>query len=267
MQWRTGSAYHSSQDAVVKMDTQSLDFKSDIKFPQVRSQKSRLNGSKLFVERKASNRSGSNNQPKNLIIFIRDQVKPEDLWFPRNWADDNMPTRKWLQDNGLSFSNSFTNTAMCSVARSTFFTSKFPAQHQADLLLSDIKNPVLDSQVQLDPELPNLASILKSKGYDVSFFGKWHLSKTITLDNGEVLYQNPTDYGFENWKGKDACQDMESGNAGLGPSENDVRFSNEAKSWLQNRLQSGNKKPFAMVVSLVNPHDVLAFPQKMFPLL
>ena len=68
--------------------------------------------------------------PENLIIFIRDQVKPEDLWLPRDWAEENLPTRQWLIDNGLSFTNSFTNTAMCSVARSTFFTSKFPAQHQ-----------------------------------------------------------------------------------------------------------------------------------------
>ena len=134
--------------------------------------------------------------PKNLIIFIRDQVKPTDLWFPRGWDEKNLPTQRWLKDNGLSFSNSFTNTSMCSVARSTFFTSKYPAQHQADLILSDISNPVLDSQVQLNPDLPNLGNILThdSAGYDVSFFGKFHLSKTITLRNGETLYQNPNDF-------------------------------------------------------------------------
>ena len=258
-----GLDHHLSDDAGSKICAQPLDLKSDIEVSKFHPEEPSLQIERNSVVRKASHRDSSDDQPKNLIIFIRDQVKPEDLWFPREWADENMPTRRWLKDNGLSFSNSFTNTSMCSVARSTFFTSKFPAQHQADLLLSDIENPILDSEVQLDPQLPNLASTLNEKGYEVSFFGKWHLSKTITLDNGEVLYQNPTDYGFENWKGKDAGQDMKPGNAGLGPDDNDVRFSNQAKSWLQDRLKSDTNKPFAMVVSLVNPHDILAYPDNM----
>ena len=169
-----------------------------------------------FMREQTLDQAGAD-APKNLIIFIRDQVKPTDLWFPRGWEDENLPTQSWLKNNGLSFSNSFTNTSMCSVSRSTFFTSKYPAQHQADLILSDIKNPILDSQVQLNPDLPNLGNILTqdSVGYDASFFGKFHLSKTITLRNGETLYQNPNDYGFEAWQGPDAGQDMDADHAGL----------------------------------------------------
>ncbi len=199
--------------------------------------------------------------PENLIIFIRDQVKPEDLWLPREWAAENLPTRQWLVDNGLSFTNSFTNTAMCSVSRSTFFTSKFPAQHQADLLLSDIDSSYLNDQVQLNPDFPNLATILKDQGYDVSFFGKAHLSKTFTLNDGEVVYQDMNAYGFDDWVGPDAGQDMKPENAGGGPNDNDGRFTSEAKQWLQNRIQSDNEKPYALVVSLVNPHDVLSYPK------
>ena len=274
MGWRKESKDRSLQDLARTFGLPSLENKADVGL--VKNYQSIADGFDIeidsisrkelnFIKKQADDNGNkmAEKKPKNLIIFLRDQVKPEDLWFPREWADENMPTRRWLKDNGLSFTNSFTNTSMCSVARSTFFTSKFPAQHQADLLLSDIENPILDSEVQLDPQLPNLASTLNKKGYEVSFFGKWHLSKTITLDNGEVLYQNPTDYGFENWQGKDAGQDMKPGNAGLGPDDNDVRFSNQAKSWLQDRLKSDNKKPFAMVVSLVNPHDVLAYPDNM----
>lgn len=201
--------------------------------------------------------------PQNLIIFIRDQVKPVDLWFPRDWADQNLPTQRWLQNNGLSFSNSFTNTSMCSVSRSTFFTGKYPAQHEASLILSDFNNPVLDSQIQLNPDLPNLGNVLSGQGYDVAYFGKYHLSKTITLNNGETLYQNPADYGFQEWQGPDAGYNMDPETAGLGPDENDPRYIDEATTWLGNRLKSGDQKPFAMVVSLVNPHDVLAYPNSM----
>jgi len=199
-------------------------------------------------------------QPQNLVIFIRDQVKPEDLWLPRNWAKENLPTRQWLLDNGLSFENSFTNTAMCSSARATFFTGKYPAQHELDLLLSDIENPILDSEVQLNPDLPTLGTVLGDLGYDVSFFGKTHLSKTFTTVDDEVVYQDMTEYDFEGWQGPDAGQDMDPKNAGGGYADNDTRFISEATSWLDNRINSGNTKPFAMVVSLVNPHDVLSYP-------
>jgi choline-sulfatase len=202
----------------------------------------------------------STDQPQNLVIFIRDQVKPEDLWLPRDWARENLPTRQWLLDNGLSFENSFTNTAMCSSARATFFTGKYPAQHELDLLLSDIENPILDSEVQLNPDLPTLGTVLGDLGYDVSFFGKTHLSKTFTTVDGEVVYQDMTEYDFQDWQGPDAGQDMDPNNAGGGYADNDTRFISEATNWLNNRLDSGNAKPFAMVVSLVNPHDVLAYP-------
>ena len=212
------------------------------------------------VSRAISQAENSTEKPQNLVIFIRDQVKPEDLWLPRDWAKENLPTRQWLLNNGLSFENSFTNTAMCSSARATFFTGKFPAQHGLDLLLSDIENPILDSEVQLNPDLPTLGTVLGDLGYDVSFFGKTHLSKTFTTVDGEVVYQDMSEYDFKDWQGPDAGQDMDPKNAGGGYADNDTRFIGEATSWLNNRVDSGNTKPFAMVVSLVNPHDVLAYP-------
>ena len=213
------------------------------------------------VQRSISAAESSTERPSNLVVFIRDQVKPEDLWLPRDWAREKLPTRQWLLDNGLSFENSFTNTAMCSSARATFFTGKFPAQHELDLLLSDIENPILDSQVQLNPDLPTLGNVLLDQGYDVSFFGKTHLSKTITLKDGEVVYQDMQPYEFSDWQGPDAGQDMDPANAGGGYADNDSRFVTEATGWLDQRVKAGNDRPFAMVVSLVNPHDVLSYPE------
>ena len=213
------------------------------------------------VRKSIADSESSTERPPNLVVFIRDQVKPEDLWLPRDWAKENLPTRRWLLDNGLSFENSFTNTAMCSSARATFFTGKFPSQHEVGLLLSDIENPVLDSQIQLNPDLPTLGNVLLDQGYDVSFFGKTHLSKTITLEDGEVVYQDMQPYEFSDWQGPDAGQDMNPKNAGGGYADNDSRFIDEATDWLDDRFDSGNDRPFVMVVSLVNPHDVLSYPK------
>ena len=198
--------------------------------------------------------------PKNMIIFIRDQVKPEDLWLPRDWAKNNLPNQQWLKDNGLSFSNACTNSAMCTAARSTFFTSKFPAQHEVKLVLSDIQNPILNVQPQLSPDLPNLATLLKGQGYDVGFIGKAHLSKTFTRQDGETVYQDLASYGFDDWQGPDAGQDMEVQNAGGGFANNDGKYTSQAVDWITNRASSGSSKPFCLVVSLINPHDVLSYP-------
>jgi arylsulfatase A-like enzyme len=150
---------------------------------------------------------------------------------------------------------------MCSAARSTFFTSKFPAQHEVGLVLSDIENPILDAQTQLSPDLPNLATVLKGQGYDVSYFGKFHLSKTFTLDDGEIVYQDVSAYGFDDWQGPDSGQDMEPQNAGGGYADHDGAYTQQAVDWITNRAASGSTKPFCMVVSLVNPHDVLSYPK------
>jgi arylsulfatase A-like enzyme len=129
------------------------------------------------------------------------------------------------------------------------------------LVLSDIENPILDAQTQLSPDLPNLATVLKGQGYDVSYFGKFHLSKTFTLDDGEIVYQDVSAYGFDDWQGPDSGQDMEPQNAGGGYADHDGAYTQQAVDWITNRAASGSTKPFCMVVSLVNPHDVLSYPK------
>ena len=78
---------------------------------------------------------------------------------------DILPTQNYLKDNGLSFTNAFTNTNMCSSSRATFFTGKFPAQHGVANLLADTNNPVINDQTQLNPDLPNLSTLLQEAGY------------------------------------------------------------------------------------------------------
>ena len=211
-------------------------------------------------ENDQSDKEDDGKKPKNIIIFIRDQVKPEDLWLPRDWAKTHLPNQQWLKDNGLSFTNACTNSSMCTAARSTFFTSKFPAQHEVELVLSDIQNPILDVQPQLSPDLPNLATVLKGQGYDVAFLGKAHLSKTFTRIDGELVYQDLSAYGFSDWQGPDAGQDMEVQNAGGGFADNDGNYTQQAIDWIANRAESDASKPFCLVISLINPHDVLSYP-------
>lgn len=215
--------------------------------------------------------------PKNLLLFVRDQVQTQ--WLPEQWQRENLATSEWLKNNGLSFSNAYTNTSMCTSSRATFFTGKFPAQHQVKNLLDEnnLGNEIIQNQLQLDPQLPNLASLFNEAGYDSVYFGKNHIQKALHLDEiqdvdggvvrpASIAYQNLNEFGFgdgttavPDWEGKDAGGDAGAQNYGGGTADWDGTYVERAKRWLAERLQSGNETPFVMVVSLINPHDVLAY--------
>ena len=215
--------------------------------------------------------------PENLILFITDQERAHNLNYSKGFEDD-LPGTSWLKKNGLSFSNSFTNTNQCSVSRATFFTSKFPAQHEVmEVITSDNwPNPQTQAQRGLNPSLPNLATALKKEGYDVVYKGKAHLNigynRTMgTADPSDDEYVDPdlSLLGFDEWEPPEAgtfhnpwgiVNTNYLNNSDSEFHENDQRFTNEAIEWIETRQDTNNDKPFALIISLVNPHDILAFP-------
>ena len=213
----------------------------------------------------------SEDRAQNLVVLVRDQVQTQ--WLPQEWVKEHLPTSNWLAENGLSFTNAYTNTSMCTSSRATFFTGKFPAQHQVKNLLDEnhLDNSIIQNQIQLDPRLPNLGSLFAETGkYDVVYFGKNHIQKAIhleeiqdesgnTLRPASIAYQNLNEFGFSDWLGKDAGGDAGSQNFGGGDADWDTTYLNRAKEWLEDRRESGSNRPYVMVVSLINPHDVLAY--------
>jgi choline-sulfatase len=107
--------------------------------------------------------------------------------------------------------------------------------------------------------------VMSAAGYQVPYKGKWHLSKTI---NGEWVPEVANQYGFERWNPPDAGTNLSIEQFGGGDPNNDGRFMND-----QGPVETGNEgvieyltseaaqqQPFFLVVSLVNPHDVFAYP-------
>ncbi|MBN8249283.1 MAG: sulfatase-like hydrolase/transferase [Verrucomicrobia bacterium] len=197
---------------------------------------------------------------KNLLIFMTDQErKPQ--WFPEGWEEKYLPNTQRLKRDGLTFENAFCSATMCTPSRTSLFTGMFPVQHESKdtLTLNMEQSPV---EHQLDPTLPNMATCLKEAGYDVIYKGKWHLSKGVQgAEPGVTIPDDISRYGFDGWDPPDAGMNTDPTQFGGGFADNDGRFITDAITFLQDRLAAQSSRPFCLIVSLVNPHDVLAYPK------
>ncbi|HEU5062033.1 MAG TPA: sulfatase-like hydrolase/transferase [Solirubrobacterales bacterium] len=208
----------------------------------------------------------------NVVLILTDQERAIQH-FPPNWLRQNLPGMRRLRQHGVSFERAFTNACMCSPARSTLMSGYFPAQHGVKYTLEeDMPFPEYPHQVELPrpPVLPNLATVMRAAGYNVVYKGKWHCSKPAQKENAQ-----PSDlerYGWTRWNPPDAGANQSVPEAGGGFVDNDGRFmesigSPEAGSeGVMQYLGSAAAKqqPFFLVISLVNPHDVLFYPSKTF---
>jgi choline-sulfatase len=208
----------------------------------------------------------------NIVLILTDQERAIQH-FPPNWLRQNLPGMRRLRQHGVSFERAFTNACMCSPARSTLMSGYFPAQHGVKYTLEeDMPFPEYPHQVELPrpPVLPNLATVMRAAGYNVVYKGKWHCSKPAEKENAQ-----PSDlerYGWTRWNPPDAGANQTVPEAGGGFVDNDGRFmesvgSPEAGS--EGVLQylgsaAAKQQPFFLVISLVNPHDVLFYPSKTF---
>ncbi len=197
---------------------------------------------------------------RNLVIFITDQQRAV-MHFPRAWTERNLPGYTRLQRNGVTFDNAACNSCMCSPSRATFFSGQLPAHHGVKYTLEEGMPNDQYPQVELSTDIPNLATAMSAVGYDVVYKGKFHLTKPAA--GGENW--SPADlerYGFQGWDPPDAGADQSVPQAGGGSTDNDGRYMHATEGVIPFLLgRKPTDKPFCLIVSLVNPHDVLMYPR------
>jgi choline-sulfatase len=202
----------------------------------------------------------------NVLLFLTDQQRAVQH-FPRGWSQRNMPGLTRLQKHGMAFDNAFTNACMCSPARSTLMSGYFPAQHGVKYTLeTDMPSPQYP-QVELATSFENPATVALAAGYTPVYKGKFHCTKPA---NGSTWVPSDVNqYGFTRWDPPDAGANQSIPEEGGGEYDNDGRFMNAQgtpEAGTEGALQylsttAAQSQPFFMVVSLVNPHDVLFYPK------
>ncbi|WP_428561707.1 MAG: sulfatase-like hydrolase/transferase [Solidesulfovibrio sp. DCME] len=194
----------------------------------------------------------------NLLILVSDQERYPRNW-PAGWAEANLDkARKRLLTNGLDFSRAFCSASMCSPSRGSLFTGLYPAQHGVTLTLTE-GGPLSPSEATLSPDLRNLAHLLVEAGYDVQLRGKWHLSKSA--EGGTPTSEDLAQFGFAGWVPTNVGEALDVDTLGGGCADMDQPTVDQAVAYLQTLTPEATRaKPFCLVVSLANPHDILAYP-------
>lgn len=235
----------------------------------------------------------------NIIMIISDQQTWIQNW-DSGWALENLPAMRRLQKNGLTFNRAHCNSCTCSPSRTTLFTGMYPAHHKVMEVLGFDNPDSMKQTMQntLSSNFQSMAKMMETEGYHVAYKGKWHMTKPSVYVNNtdrkegesdplDQLYWTPADdehlankWRFNDWNYPDAGDDMSLFNFGGGSINNDGRFvdGNGQSAWYGERIplkdreeasavhfldtykEKHGDKPLFLVVSLVNPHDVLSYP-------
>ena len=223
----------------------------------------------------------------DIVIILTDEERAappyEDPAVAR-WRHETLAGERWFAEHGVAFARHYTGSLACVPSRPTMFTGQYPDLHgvtQTDGLgkMAD------DSRMRWLPagEVPTLGNWFRAGGYDTHYDGKWHISHAdltdpatgkplaTNTDDGEVLADavaayldaDPlAPYGFSGWVGPEphgapwptaACAGTRSSPTGSWPG---WRTATPAAAPATPSAQ----RPFLLVASFVNPHDIVLFP-------
>lgn len=194
----------------------------------------------------------------NLILIITDQERYPQHW-PANWVTKNLPAHNRLLANGLSFRRFFCSASMCSPSRATLFTGLHPAQHGVTRTLT-YDGTASAKETPLPPTIQTMGHMLTSAGYHAVYKGKWHISKHA--DGGEPTAEDVAALGFTGWEPTSVAGDQAIEKFAGGCADWDRKIVDQTVAFLATQTADTTAaKPFALVVGLGNPHDVLAYPR------
>lgn len=179
----------------------------------------------------------------NIVLIISDQ----EAYRLAAAKDYRLPAREELASHGVLFRNHYTAAGMCSPSRASLLTGVPPQVHGVFDQEEYSYVPILD------PKRPNMGSVMKQLGYRTAYYGKFEMDRKYLYPSSTVNYSTLIQpYGFDIFN--------DDGDVGGQPQQgytHDPYFVGEAVRWLRKNAKTSEKKPFFIVVSLLNPHDIM----------
>jgi arylsulfatase len=209
-----------------------------------------LLGSAAGCARAAAGGRGAGSTPDrgrhNIVFLFTDQER-----YFRRWPDGfTLPARERLARTGVTFHNHYAPATMCTPSRSVLMTGLQTADNR---MFENVDCPWIKD---LSTEIPTIGHMLRKSGYYTAYKGKWHLNRGFDRQADRLLNAEMETYGFADYNSPGDIVGHQ-----LGGYHFDHLIAGSAVTWMRRhgRALNDDGKPWALVVSLVNPHDVMYF--------
>src|SRR5687768_3532135 len=118
-------------------------------------------------------------KPMNIIYILADDHRYDAMGFMNKIKGLETPGMDRMAREGVHIKNAFVSTALCSPSRASILTGQYAHTHT-----------VVDNDAPLPSNLMFFPQYLQKKGYQTSFFGKWHMGNT----------DDQPQPGFDHWE-------------------------------------------------------------------
>lgn len=182
----------------------------------------------------------------NVLFVFSDQERYRAKW-PKGVS---LPGHDWLQNTGVTFHNHYCPATMCTSSRSVMLTGLSTPDNRM------FENCDMKYVGSLSPKIPTAGHMLKKLGYYTAYKGKWHLNADFDNNEDRLLTKEMEQYGFSDYFGPGDIIGHT-----LGGHYFDHLVAGSAITWMRRkgRVLQDDGKPWALFVSLVNPHDIMYF--------
>lgn len=183
----------------------------------------------------------------NIMFIFTDQERHFGSW-PSGMS---LPGRERIAQQGVSFQHHYGSATMCTSSRAVMLTG---LQTPDNGMFENADLPYVNA---MSTTVPTIGHLLRKAGYYTAYKGKWHLDAAFDKEPVEQVMTSRMDaYGFS-----DFGLPMDSLAHDLGGYTTDSIITGTAVSWLRNtgRPLADERKPWALFVSLINPHDIMYF--------
>jgi arylsulfatase A-like enzyme len=188
-------------------------------------------------------------QKPNVVFVFADQWRAQDLGFAGN-SQVKTPALDELAKEAVVFKNAISNIPVCTPARASLMTGKYPLSHG-----------VFYNDKPLASDETCIAEVFEENGYQTGYIGKWHINGHEHGVKNSVGRTKPVPadrrQGFDFWKVHECTHNY---NNSIYFDENNVEHkwegydaiaqTNEAVKYIQNNKDN----PFVLFLSWGPPH-------------